>query len=194
MTPVHYGGTWKNLTFENVFTNVSFWGYNQANATRTHNFTNVRFSGKCNTLSYQMHLYCTECAISCELIEHMSNFGITLKRCSLKGSISNPSGDAMFWTLLSARFELDIIGQPSPYDNYKVASAANSVIAVKMPDGVSLAYTINGDSTSPSVMDSTLWGSAPTSNVKNGIIMLPTEDMKNADELNAAGFPVVRVS
>lgn len=194
MTPIHYNGTWKNLTFENVLTNVSFWGYNQPNATRYHFFENVKFSGKCNTLSYQMHMYCTECAISCDLIEHLSNFGITLKRSSLKGSISKPSGYAMAWTLLSARLELDIIGQPLSYASNETASAANSVVAVKMPDGVSLAYTINGDSTSPSVLDSTLWGSTPTSNIKSGIIMLSTEDMKNADALNAAGFPVVRVS
>lgn len=194
MIPIHYNGTWKNLTFENVLTNVSFWGYNQSNATRTHYFENVKFSGKCYAISHQMHLYCTECAISCELIEHMCNFGITLQRSSLKGSVSIPSGYAMHWTLLSARLELEIKGQPSSYDSNKTASASNSVIAVKMPDGVSLTYTINGDPTSPSVLDYTLWGSTPTSNIKAGIIMLPTEDMKNADALNAEGFPVVRVS
>lgn len=193
MIPVHYNGVWKNLTFENVLTNVSFWGYDQSNATRTHNFTNVKFSGKCNTLSYQMHLYCTECTISCELIEHMSNFGITLKRSSLKGSISTPSGYEMAWALLSARLELDIIGQTTSNRNVG-ASASNSVVAIKMPDGVILNYIINGDPTSPSVLDSTLWGTAPTGNINSGIIMLPTEDMMNADALNAAGFPVVRVS
>lgn len=188
------GGTWKNLRIENVLTNISLFGGDNAAAVY---FESCVISAECFSIARYIAAAFTECTISAKLQAALrktfSNYDvITLVRCSVNCRIINPTYD---WDAVSAtdsRIEMQLEKAPS-LNAYHSITVKNCVLAIEMLANATYSYKIKGDSALPSVLDSTLWGTTPTSGITD-VILLPTEDMKNADALNAAGFTVARVS
>lgn len=193
MQPNDKNGTWENLTIENVLTNISLFGFSGSD---NMSFKKCMISAECFAIEKNMTATFTECTISAKLQAALHKTisyydGISFIRCSVNCRIVNPTAD---WDSISAtdsRIEMQLEKAPSP-NAYHSIIVKNCVLAIELPESGN-AYHIRGDVALPSVLDSTLWGATPTSGITN-VILLPTEDMKNADTLNAAGFTVARVS
>lgn len=189
-----YGLNWSDLTVENVQTSGNLFALPSSTTNHAYfgNFTNCKITAKCRTvfaLSAANFMECTISALTGDGIGN-SNQRSSFTRCSINIKINTPG---QFWScinLFSTRFEAELMAEPI---SASAMNVSNSVIAIKNPSGGSRAYVITGDSFSPSVIDATLWGDNPTTSITN-CILLPTEDMKNAAKLNAAGFAVVAVS
>lgn len=197
MRPNVYSGTWKNLTIENVQTNLALFGYIQNQ--RYMYVQNCTISAECYAFSSNLSVSLTECTLSLKAVAayqtaaYNQTYRATLLRCSANIRLSAPTNRWGMFNVSSSRVEMQLDQPPSSITEYEYMNASNSVLAIMMPDNATGAYVIKGDTTSPSVLDSTLWGDTPTDGIA-GVILLPTADMKNADALNAAGFSVVRVS
>ena len=186
------GGEIKNVTFENVITDVPFIS---AYVSRMLTFENCKFS----VAAYHLMTggaTLKECTISCDLIAGFTPTGsaFILERCGFKAKIKSPRNSPLFSTCKSCRVEAELQSPISNFASSYVMDVSNSVLAIKPHPDETASLRITGDALLPSVVDSDLWGSAPKENVGDGIIFLSTQDMKNADALNVAGFQVVRVS
>lgn len=196
MRPNVHGGLWKNLTIANVQTTCAVFGNDQTK--RDLRMEHCTISAECYALASVLSLNMTECTLSLKAIaavqsaSYNQNFRSSMLRCSANVRLLEPTERWGELIISSTRLEMQLDKPPTAI-NSSPLSVSNSVLAIRMPEGVSDAHVIQGDSTSPSVLDSTLWGDTPTDGITD-MILLPTEDMKNADALNAAGFSVVRVS
>ncbi len=189
-------GIWKNLTIESVITTGAVFTYDGVTTSYKIQFQKCTISVKCLYFISLGGADFTECTLSMILGESMKDFGsrggsVSMNRCSLYCTIQEPSNNWNNFDVKTSRIEMQVNKMPADGGTF---AAENSIIAVKMPDGESgVNFVFSGNSLFPSVMDATLWGNNSTEKF-SGIILLPTESMKNADALNAAGFVAARVS
>lgn len=193
-----YGGTWKNLTIENVQTNCPLFTHSQSG--RDVYMENCSITAACSVVCANVKMHFTECTVSLALLYGLASVSTNTSyfpiytRCNVVCTVSNPSQYTYLFSscFYTSRLEMEVQSAPTVTANVGLPNS-NSVLAIQLPEDTTIALTVNGTADSPSVMDSTLWGDAPTSNVTN-CIFLSTEDMKNADALNAAGFAVTAVA
>lgn len=187
-----FGGEIKNLTFENVITDETFI-YAAGSAMLT--FENCKFS--VSAYHFMANgVTCKECTISCDLIAGFTPTAVAfiLERCNCKVKVKSPRSSPLYATCKSCRIEAELQSPISDFASSYVLTVTDSVLAIKPHPEETHSIRINGTAILPSVLDSDLWGNTPRDGVGNGVIFLSTQDMKNADALNAAGFQVVRVS
>ena len=187
------GGNWKNLTLENIDVGVVLFDF----GTQYQNFQNCKIS--VNAVAFQnrgVAKFIDSCASlkvvtqksRCEWLR--SHGRIEMVRPTYVYSVLEHIAN-------TSRLEINVLATPSgTATSLNPLKVANSVLAISLPEDwdtvTKKPLSVKGDPLQPSVMDSTLLRGNSTSQITD-VILLPTEDMKNADKLNAAGFLVERV-
>ena len=158
-------------------------------------FENCEISAKCFCTHKNCTLKFIDSVVSIETATHTAS--CDWLRSHGRIALNDPEGynNALFQhNAITSRLEIYVLKAPSTSTiALNPLTTANSVLAISLPADWPSGLTVTGDPMQPSVMDSTLLHGVSAAVQITDVILLPTEYMKNADKLNAAGFLVERV-